>query len=329
MGNARIFGFATASFVLECGLWAFASLPAAILGHIVVSTALGAAAFRAARAGRDYTLPSLLGLFTTATGPFGPFGVLVCIALGRRYARTAQPVETWIEELMPSANDGEKRRPSPRADSVLDSASDITALIDVLEMGDELQKQAAVSLVTRSFRPSLAPVLRRALSDPSNAIRVQAATAMARIEGGFLERVMELDTALEAAPGDPEKMEAVARLYDDYAFTGILDPVRELENQRQAIRHYRRVLEISPGNSAVRLALGRLLVRARQWEEADRWLSGAGEEGALWRLETLARLGRYAELETVARSVQHRATDELLPIPLRESLALWAGGRAA
>ncbi|MEZ5354041.1 MAG: hypothetical protein R2762_15490 [Bryobacteraceae bacterium] len=324
--------FAAGALAAEISLWTLLGPAAALAGHAGASAALAFRVYRVSNAGGDFTFPALLALTVAVSGPFGAGGTLLCLALRAYYARRAQPVEQWLDELLVAADPAvpEPARPEEIQESQLDGGAEITALIDVIEVGDELQKQAVVSLVTRSFRPSLAPVLRRALSDPSNAIRVQAATAMARIEGGFLDRAMDLDRRLAAKPNDLATLEALARLYDDYAFTGILDPVREQENQRLAIQYYRRCLEIDPNADRSLLALGRLLVRARDWEEADRCLAGAGPAGALWRLETLSRLGRFQELEQVAASLRdHTRADDMLPLPLREAVALWAGETAA
>jgi tetratricopeptide (TPR) repeat protein len=300
--------------------------------HLALSAVLGIFVAVSVRRGGDYTIRALLAVTVTATGPFGAGGTLLCLAMHRVYARTAQPADQWLDELLGDSEPavaGQRSR-AALSSEIPGSAGEVTSLIDALEMGDELQKQSVVSLVTRSFRPSLAPVLRRALADPSNSIRVQAATAMARIEGGFLERTMEIDRRLAKNPADVAAVKEAARLYDDYAFTGILDPAREQANQEQAIRHYRRCVEIDAGDQDARLALGRLLVRSGQWAEADTCLAAAGEEGALWRLETLNHLGRFDELERVARTVRTRAAgDDLLPLAVREAVELWAGEQAA
>ncbi len=205
-------------------------------------------------------------------------------------------------------------------------------LVDLLDRGDELQKQAVVSLVARSFRPSLAPLLRRALEDPSNAVRAQAATTLARIEGNFLERVVAQRRELDhGAAGTAATLE-LARLFDDYAYTGLLDPEREHQNRAEALDLYLAYLRDDPQNAGVRTAVARLLVRQGDYAAAEPWLealSPAEEQtpqAAMWRMEVAFRLGRWHNLAALAEAAGPALAEQAEYTPaLREVLGLWQG----
>jgi hypothetical protein len=308
---------AGAAAAAELALWTMLEAPAAFLAHAAVTTLLSAHVWRN-RTGKDlgFTLP--LAAATAAAGPIGAGSVLGALLLAGMFRHTALPAADWIGDPGES-DEADSSRPEAR-DAAADAA-EVTPLMDILEMGDEMQKQEVVALVTRSFRPGLASLLKRALEDSSNAIRVQAATAMARIEGRFLNRAMELDQLAAAAPSDPAPARDLARLYDDYAFTGLLDPVRERENQQLARQWYEAWIALAPGRPEAHFALGRLLVRCEEWEEADYHLEKAGKEASAWRLETLFRLGRYEEIPPLAASLN--CEDPLMPLSLRQAARLW------
>ena len=312
-----------------------------VLLHGTVCLLLAWSVLHRRQRGADIRISALLAITTVFCGIFGAIGSFVCLALAALYGRRARPFEEWYASLFPRHQEEQFTQPLEAARAALseDEDSPVTPLIDVLEMGDEMSKQGVVALVTRSFRPAFAPVLRRALDDPSNSVRVQAATALAKIEGGFLKRAMELSRRQQSASEDPGVMLALARHYDDYAFTGLLDPAREQENQQQALIWYRRYLDWVPGDATARRAVLRLLVRQGRYEQAAEWIeSMAGPvpvqgpepvQAAVWRLETAFRMGQWDRLREQARKhCRAIEEDETMPPQVREAVALWLGGRA-
>ena len=178
-------------------------------------------------------------------------------------------------------------------------------LNDILSFGSFAQKQAAVTLITKYYKPSFAPVLKKALADESNAIRVQAATAMAKIEAEFLSKMMALSREAEKRPDDAVALRALAAHYDDYAFSGVLDPKREVETRGLAVETYRTLLALAPSDVNARSAVGRLLVRQRMFEQAAAWYARYPVDewpaaARLWHMESLFALSRYAELRSLA-----------------------------
>ena len=103
-----------------------------------------------------------------------------------------------------------------------------------------------LSRMTERFDASFSPAFNKALNDRSNTIRVQAATAVAKIEKQFMNRLMRITEAAELYPNDIEIKLVMAEHYDDYAFTGILDNERERINRRRALKHYQEYLKECP-----------------------------------------------------------------------------------
>jgi hypothetical protein len=205
---------AAAATATELAAWTILETPFALLAHVVITVALGAHLWRV-WAGNQLGFALPLTVATAVAGPIGAGSMLAAMLLTEFFRRSAKPAADWLDGLDEARGSGTRTNPSRDREGAV-SAVEVTPLMDILEMGDELQKQEVVALVTRSFRPALAPLLKRALEDSSNAIRVQAATAMARIEGRFLHRAMQLDQLAAKKPGSSDVARDLAHLYDDY-----------------------------------------------------------------------------------------------------------------
>src|SRR5262249_37068177 len=144
-------------------------------------------------------------------------------------------------------------------------------LIDVLTFGTHAQKQALLTMVMSDFKPAFASVLRAALNDANNAIRVQAATGITKIENDFMSRAMALSRFVADEPDNSELLKKIARHFDDYAYIGLLDPDREKDCREKALQYYNRYLALSPGDRGARIAVGRILIRDHQFEQAVHW----------------------------------------------------------
>ena len=53
-----------------------------------------------------------------------------------------------------------------------------------------LQKQMAIAKITQYFQPRFAPLLLQAVQDSNAAVRVQAATGLAKIEHDFMSQYL-------------------------------------------------------------------------------------------------------------------------------------------
>jgi tetratricopeptide (TPR) repeat protein len=319
-----LFAFANGSLAA----WVAALLHAAMIAAMVAWIALSPVARL------DLRIPVLLAVTTAVLGPAGPLGTALTIAACRRFARSAVPFEEWYEGIFPK-EDAELEAALERHARALiagESEGGVVPFIDVLSFGSRQQKQAMIAMITSRFHPSFAPVLRMALNDSNQAIRVQAATAMTRVENGFLEKSLELAQAAGDGPADPELVLRIARHYDSYAFAGILDEKRENENREKAAEAYIRYLELRSGDHEICAEAGRLLVRKGDYLTAAALLREALRQGdaspavVLWYMESLFRLKRYAELRKLANAQrQALESDTALPAEVSEAVRIWAG----
>src|SRR5262249_46794320 len=123
--------------------------------------------------------------------------------------------------------------------SVPPAKSRVEPFQDILSGGTVLQKQMAIAKITRYFRPSFAPLLRQASQDANAAGRVQAATALAKLEHDFTLQAMQMTKAQKASPEDRAAQIKLATLYDNYAQAGLLDEESQRSLREKAAAIYR------------------------------------------------------------------------------------------
>ena len=130
-------------------------------------------------------------------------------------------------------------------------------------------------------------------------------------------------------------IKALARHHDDYAHTGVLDPLRERRSRAVALRSYLKYLRLTPNDAECRLAAARLLYHRGRYGIAATWIEQCIRDGiftinmAPWYMDCLYKLRRYAELRTFTK--QH-ATElsrlDLFPIRVMETARLWSSDEA-
>lgn len=304
-----------------------------LLLHLVISIGAAAIAYVQYRRGMDVQHLSLLAIVSSVTGIFGAVGALFgFLAAGFLRARSHHFSE-WYETIFPTDT---LSNPQVIYDSIVEGLDEnpshynVMPFLDVMRLGSENQKRRALAKMTARFNPRFSPAFRLALSDSNNTIRVQAATAIAKIEREFTQRLERIEKARTMEPQNPVLTLALAKFYDDYAFTGVLDPELERMNRERAIATYRTYLEQAPNSSEAWVAVGRLLYRNKQWKEAVEWFRSALDRGwktnrmVLWYFECLFQLKQYRELRRAILEFGRGITgQEDLPPDVRNAVTLW------
>jgi hypothetical protein len=319
----------------------------AMLGRLGVLHALSAhlalvcllSAWLISRLHRDegIRIATLLLLSTATMGALGPLGTLLVLGLSKLNQRSTVPFERWYMSLFPEikhepARDLYHRLVYGRG---ADAASSVAAFSDVMSLGTVAQKQAALTLIADHFRPSYAPALRRALNDRESAVRVQAATAVARIENGFLERSMQLEAWAARPNAGVEARLALARHLDEQANTGLLDIRRARETRERALALFRAAVDERADDLELAKTCGRLMLRLDRSAAAAEFLAGIVERFAfapavfVWYLEALYRLGRLEEVRALCRDhgfVMRDAPE--ISDEMRMAIAMWVDPEA-
>jgi hypothetical protein len=279
----------------------------------------------------DVRMPLLLLTGTAALGPVGPVATLVVMALTRWFMRSAITFDEWYQALFPEGADdqsGELARQAALAD--LDNPASLAPFSEMLSFGSLHQKQVLIALMNRSFRPAFGPILKLALTDANNAVRVQAATAMNRIENMLHAQTMELKRHLAEQPDNADAMLALARHYDQYLYSRILDTRREEEMRGRAVQCWTRYLTMRPDDVQAQVDASRLFLRCGRYAEAAELLKqaiaqgGATAQAQLWYMECLYHLSRYDDVRRTARLIHPDAgAGAKLPSAAQEAVRLW------
>ncbi len=271
-------------------------------------------------------------------GPFAPILLLPIYPIYLRFRATATPFESWYRQLFPEDEgflsarlyQSIVRRELPRSDY-----TPVVSYMDMISHGTVAQRIAVIATVARNFRPVFAPVLKAAIADDNPEVRVQAATAIAKLTDDFVGRVQGLEARVADAPGDIERLRELAKAYDEYAYTGILDDTLEQNNRLRALQVWLNYCERAPDDSEASLAVGRLLMRLERHSLAAQWLERAFAEGratrqaVLWYMEVLYAQGRTDALRALAaQTVTDLAQDRTLSPKAVSAAQLWATGAA-
>jgi hypothetical protein len=303
-----------------------------LLLHAIISALVVGAGllwFRCSEAGANFTLYIIS---VVALGPIGGLGCALMELIRWISSRSAISVEEWYERLFPRALADrsqalyeliEWRGAKPSRQST------VAPFCDVLDLGSVAQKQAVVTLIADHFKPEFSPSLQRALNDPEPAIRVQAATAAARIENHFLQQSVVLQEERGKDPDDPSIVRRIALHHESYARSGLLDSERAASELRIALEINMRLLQASPHDPELTAAVARLLLELERPQEAIRllrpWLRAKSIPHALVgpMADALYGLKRLRLLRRIGSRLVASLTRDAADDPLRASLRLW------
>lgn len=304
-----------------------------VLIHIVVSVFTAAITYGQYKRGLDVHHLAALAIISSVAGIFGTLGALFGFVAMVLFRQRTQHFKDWYESIFPTDTPSD---PELLYDDIIEGQDEnpreygVMPFVDVMRVGSEEQKRRALSRMTMQFHPRMSAAFKYALRDQSNTIRVQAATAIAKIEKKFMAMRERIEAARAKEPKNPQVLYALARFYDDYAFTGILDPEIEKVNRERAISTYKSYLQQDSNNAEAWVSIGRLLFRNEQWEEAAEWFRHAMERGwkvknmVLWYFECLYRLGDFRALRrAIAEHGRGITNQEELPQEVRDAVALW------
>ncbi|HYR84024.1 MAG TPA: hypothetical protein VE422_08105 [Terriglobia bacterium] len=313
------------------------SLVYAAAGHLSVVALISLQLLHYIKSRRDLRLSLILLAFTMALGPLGPAATLLAGITTSIFARNAKPFEVWYRALFPDTDTDRDFFEMIRKQQS-DPQGSIMPLVDVLTFGTHTQKQALLTLITVNFRPAFAPLLKMALNDSNNAIRVQAATGITKIENDFMRRTLMLTHKLQETPERnserSELLKSIAQHYDEYAYAGLLDSDREEDCRENALRYYRQYLNVMPDDQTARISIGRILVRGSRYEEAVEWfeqtyLAEDTQECAVWYMESLFRSGKFEKLRSFVSGNWKKLRDgACVPLEISEAIQLWLAQNA-
>jgi polysaccharide biosynthesis protein PelE len=315
-------------------LWQGTPIALNIILHLVLVGVAGILVFLLRKTNTDQRFGMLMFVSSAVTGPVGCAGTLLAALQSMFYVRYRNDFEEWFHSIFPQDSTTLPEEIVENLDLGRDEHTldySVIPFMDVFDTGNTEQKRLALSRMTAKFHPRFAPAFEKALHDADSSVRVQAATAISKIENQFHDRLLRIARLYRDNPKNPIIVKALADHYDDYAFTGLLDSEREPINRNKAREHYLEYLGMKPEDTDTRLRLGRLLVRSGRVDEAIDWFRQSLDSGysndsiKAWYLETLFKAGRYEQLRKGVRTLNvNLETFKSTHPEMIESLRLWA-----
>jgi hypothetical protein len=323
--------------IVTAAILHMAPVPELVVPHVVIFLSIGVGVIwlSPSRGGSPGLL--LFAICTLAMGPLGALGAGLTNVLRGSYALHATPFEEWYAVLFPKI--AATRIEALYKRIVLrhggpPKRSTVAPFLDIMAQGTVQQKRVVIAMIADAFDPAFAPALQSALNDAEPAVRVQAATAAASIEGGFLDRAMALQARRGAYPHDAEIILELALHHEEYAASGLLDDARAQAELTEALACCERAGKMGPGDPFVAEISARLLLRLGRIEEAMLRLQPlvAQSDPAAGALASyfscLFRRGQFGRLREACREFGARINPAALPDGLGEALRLWSEGVA-
>jgi len=321
-------------------LWAWSndSVPGyvGLLIHLFTSLLFLLFSFWLHRIKRSRLLASIAFPIVLVMGPVGSLGMLLTSLLYVWYRKRSTPFEVWYREILPEQTTPPEEHLIERlriwGEEIKIQQHEPIPFVDVLATGSRAEKQSAITLIQRNFHPSFAPALKEALNDKDNAVRVQAASIITKMEEEFLANTLLLESRKESHPDDYENLIKLARHYDDYALAGLSSAETLVEYRQEAEKSYQQLLELRSNDPLLLWLWGRLLVRSERSDEATEIFEKAleiTEDVAdplhrVWYWECLFNQSKYSKLrEQIKRHFEQIPRDAVLPQAILDSIDLW------
>lgn len=284
--------------------------------------------------GKEIDMAVISLIMTAAAGPFGPLISIVTAVFYSIYSRRSPPFLQRLAALFPEGYNQKNialyQCLPPGWDDFNDKLRVMT-FRDTIALGTIQQKREALVKISRHFSRDFAPALMDALRDANNAIRVQAATIISRLEQEYMSRFKALSRQHREDPENSAVLLKLAQQADAYAYSGIPDKGREHTFRSIAAESYQAYLDIEPGDMMTHFALGRLYIHLRQPYLANSILNRYLEADEklplnllMWLLEGLYLLQKYKELRQLIETYKvELQTEADHPLIIMDILTVW------
>jgi len=285
----------------------------------------------------DVKLVALILLMTTVTGIFGSLISTLMLTFYFLFSKNEISFLHWIAALFPEESVEKSVELYQRLSAGWDDFSDkqrIMTFQDAIALGTIQQKREALAKISRYYRREFAPALMSALHDSNNAIRVQAATVIAKFEQEYMSRYMTLSREHLADPEDSSIVLKLAQQADAYAYSGILDPEREKSFRQIAVDNYEAYLDKETGDIQTLFSLGRLYIHLKKPNQAYERLKPFLKTDqklplnlVMWLIETLYHLKMYDRIRQLIEEYKEAAISNTdYPLIIKDTLQFWEKG---
>ena len=258
-----------------------ASIQNILLWHVLLSCVLLIATgyeYRKNRNGDSDSLGGLISIIFLLSAVLGVFGACISFLISVvtfifiRQERNNQ----WLYDAVKDSN-GERRQANilELKEEGIIAAKNIVALQDVMTFGSLSEKRAAISLMANHYIPEFAKVLRVAVIDKENSVRVHAATVITDIDQTYLAKIMALENKLFGAEmilkDELDISIKLLQAYYDYAKSEICSKATQQVYYEKALKLYdKRVAKKEVKQSeALTTLVCEISISLHQWGRAE------------------------------------------------------------
>ncbi len=155
-------------------------------------------------------------------------------------------------------------------------------MVSILRHSQDLERRIKAVMATRQMTSQEAiPVLKEALRDPADDVRLLAYSMLDALEEEINTTIRSLLTRIEnEAPSQHQDLhERISNSYWELAYLGLAqgDVLRHVLNR--SLHHLERALETGAGDPGLHIQRGRLLMHQQRWDEAANAFATAVERG--------------------------------------------------
>lgn len=264
---------------------------------------------------------ALLAFFIPVLGAAG-------LSLGLAWAlhgRRPQPDEPWVYVRPPEL----PLKPLFMGEGAPLRFSEGALALVLKNAPDPDKRVAAVMALRRMAEARSTPLLRIALRDPIDDVRLLAYALTDGIDKEISKRIQRRLSLLDVTPLDEQARlrKALAQDYWDMAFLGLASGDVESHVLREAAKHLERVLDLRPDGGAA-LLLGRVRLKQTRPTEAEAAFARARALGlpsvavGPYRAEAAFLLRRF---DDVRQRLSELPATSRARLPLAEVLRFWLG----
>lgn len=193
----------------------------------------------------------------------GTFGVSLAFLFSYVFRRRTIPRSTLGETLASLQVPALSMRPAG-----LEQASQVLTIVDVLHQQNTEMRRAVVRTLGFQGDKESVVILRRLLTDANPDVRSDAAVILTRLENDYQQRILKAQELIEAAPDDDEQLLQLGRRYQEFAESGLLDPISREHYLHEAEYIFQRATELQPNRLGIFIELARVYHHLGRSEEA-------------------------------------------------------------
>ncbi len=187
----------------------------------------------------------------------------------------------------------------------------LQSFIDVIHSrGQVEEKIQALNTLPTVASPNIINMVKIASRDTSPEVKFIAASVIKKIEKPMMEEMKFWSEETKKDAANTDGWVNLGNLYFNYCYLGIPDDVNMSHYIELAVQAYKRALKLAPGRPDLLLAVGKALVRQKQYDEAltllERYIAGrpGDSNGYVWKAEALFQKKEYRQLKAFFKTVK-------------------------